>query len=97
MSLLEGGEIPAVRRKREGRFGPIIRHMDAPDRNEISWMEGDTVFINTSHPAYHKAVEKKVIEYHDLFAVALAMLREVPSAQEKLGLLEKFMAEWGKV
>lgn len=43
------------------------------------------------------AAEKKVLEYHDMFAVALAMLREVPSTQEKLGLLERFMSEWGRV
>jgi hypothetical protein len=63
----------------------------------MSWMEGDTVFINTAHPAYQKAAEKKVAEYHDLVAVAMAMLREVPTASEKLELLEKFMSGWGKI
>ena len=60
-------------------------------------MEGDTVLINTAHPTYRKAVEKKTVEYQNLFAVALAMLRDVPTAQEKLELLEHFMSEWGKI
>ena len=60
-------------------------------------MEGDAVFINTAHPTYRKAVEKKAVEYHNLFAAAIAMLREVPTAGEKLDLLEKFMSEWGKM
>jgi len=97
ITLEDGGNIAAVSRRRSSRFGPIIRHRDAPDRDEISWTEGDTVLINTAHPAYRKSAEKKTVEYHDLVAIALAMLREVPSAQEKLALLEKFMGEWGKV
>lgn len=97
ITLGEGEELPAIHRLKTAKFGPVIRHRDAPERSDIAWMEGDTVLINTAHPAYHKAVEKKVLEYHDMFAVALAMLREVPSAQEKLGLLERFMSEWGRV
>ena len=63
----------------------------------MSWMEGDSVLINTAHPAYRKAVDKKITEYHELFAVAIAMLREVPTASEKLELLEKFMSRWGSI
>ena len=63
----------------------------------MSWMEEDTVYINTAHPAYLKAVEKKTLEYHDLLAVALAMVREVPTTQEKIELLEKFMSGWGRM
>jgi hypothetical protein len=97
ITLGEGEDLRAARRLRSAKFGPVIRHTDAPERPDISWMEGDTVLINSAHPAYRKAIEKKVLEYHDMFAVALAMLREVPSAQEKLGLLERFMSEWGRV
>jgi hypothetical protein len=97
ISLDEGGEFPAVRRLRDAKSGPVIRYVHSPNRPDISWMEGDTVLINTAHATYSKAVEKRVLEYHNLFAVALAMLREVPSAQEKLSLLEQFMSEWGKV
>ena len=63
----------------------------------MSWMEGDVVLINTAHPAYRKAVEKKVVEYHNLFAAAMAMLREVPTASEKLAVLERFISRWGKM
>jgi hypothetical protein len=96
--LLEPGEgLPASRRLHGGKFGPFIRRLSSPQRGDMSWMEGDTVFINTAHPAYQKAAEKKVAEYHDLVAVAMAMLREVPTASEKLELLEKFMSGWGKI
>ncbi len=96
-SLQEGGEIPAAYRPRTSRFGPVIRHIAAPGRDDISWMDGDTVFINTAHSTYQKSVQKKIVEYHTLFAAALAMLREVPTATEKLELLEKFMSRWGKL
>ncbi|HUI64861.1 MAG TPA: ATP-binding protein [Bacteroidota bacterium] len=97
ITLEDGTELPAERRVRMTKFGPAIRHVHASERADISWMEGETVLINTAHPTYHKAEEKKILEYHNLFAVALAMLREVPSAQEKLALLEQFMSQWGRV
>ena len=93
----EGDELAAVRRLRSIRFGPTIHYVSAPDRDDLSWMEGDAVMINTAHPTYQKAASKKVVEYHDLIAVALAMLREVPTASEKLELLERFMSRWGKL
>lgn len=95
--LQEGEGTPAAYRPRASRFGPVIREIDAPERDDISWMDADTVFINTAHPAYRKSVQKKIVEYHTLFAAALAMLREVPTATEKLELLEKFMGRWGRL
>ena len=72
----------------------MIHYISALDRPDISWMDGDTVLINTAHPTYQKALEKKVTEYHNLFATAL---RDVPTAREKLELLEKFMSGWGRM
>ena len=96
-ALEPGQELLATQRMRSAKFGPTLRYVDAPDRVDISWMEGDMVLINTAHPTYRKAAEKKVVEYHNLFATALAMLREVPTSQEKLELLEKFMMGWGRL
>ena len=96
-ALEDGDDLAAIKRLRSVKFGPAIHYVESPDRADISWMEGDTVLINTAHPTYKKAIEKKVAEYHDLFAVALAMLREVPTAHEKLELLEKFMSGWGRM
>jgi hypothetical protein len=95
--LQEGETLPAERRISRARFGPLINHVDAPLRPEMSWMEGDTVFINTAHQSYRKAVEKKTLEYFELVAVALAMVREIPTSHEKIELLEKFMSGWGKI
>ena len=53
--------------------------------------------LSFSHPTYRKAVEEKVVEYHNLFATAIAMLREVHTSQEEIELLEKFMVEWGRL
>ena len=96
-ALQSGEDLPASRRLSHARFGPMIRHLSAPQRDDMSWMEGDTVFVNTAHLAYRKALEKKTLEYHELVAIALAMVREVPTTQEKIELLEKFMSGWGRV
>lgn len=96
-TLEEGDALGAARRVRTVKFGPRISYSDAPERDEISWMEGDTVLINVAHPAYKKAVERKSVEYHNLIATVLALLRELPTAGEKLVLLEKFVSGWGKV
>ena len=95
--LGQGDALNASRQVRNTKLGPAIHYVEASERPDISWMEGDTVLINTAHATYRKAVEKKTIEYHNLFAVALAMLRDVPTAQEKLELLERFMSGWGKM
>ncbi len=95
---LDPGEDTAADTKvRSTRFGPKIQYTDEPNRDDISWMNGDVVLINTAHPTFQKAVSKKVVEYHNLFAVATAMLRDIPTATEKLQLLEEFMSRWGKV
>jgi len=95
---LEAGEERAAEKKvRSTRFGPKIQYADEPHRDDISWMDGETVLINTAHPTFKKAISKKVVEYHNLFAVATAMLRDIPTATEKIQLLELFMSRWGKV
>jgi hypothetical protein len=96
-ALQPSGENAADRRASHANFGPLIRHHDAPDRDAMSWMEGDTIYINTAHPAYGKAAERKFLEYHELLTIALAMVREVPTSQERIDLLEQFMIRWGKV
>lgn len=95
--LKDGGDISAGRRLRNSRFGPVIKYIAAPERDDLSWMEGDVVLINTAHPTYQKALAKKIVEYHNLFAAAMAMLREVPTASEKLEVLEMFISRWGKM
>lgn len=95
--LGEGVDVSASRSMRSSKFGPVIKYVAVQERDDISWMEGDVVLINMAHPAYRKAAEKKVVEYHNLFAVAIAMLREVPTASEKLEVLEKFISRWGKM
>lgn len=96
-ALQPSGENAADRRASHANFGPLIRHHDAPDRDAMSWMEGDTIYINTAHPAYGKAAERKFLDYHELLTIALAMVREVPTSQERIDLLEQFMIRWGKV
>lgn len=92
-----GEDVAASQKVRSTRFGPKIQYTDEPGRDDISWMDGETVMINTAHPTFQKAVSKKVVEYHNLFAVATAMLRDIPTVTEKLQLLEEFMRKWGKV
>jgi hypothetical protein len=96
-ALEEGDAEKAIQALRSSRSGPRISYIDVADREDISWMEGETVLINTAHPTYRKAAAKKILEYHNLFAIALAMLREVPTSYEKLELIERFMSGWGKV
>jgi len=49
------GEIQTRVRPRTARGGPRIDRVSYPDRMEISWLEADTVIINTAHPTYTMA------------------------------------------
>ena len=46
------GDVPTRSRPRTVRGGPRIERVADSERDEMSWVEGDTVFINTGHPTH---------------------------------------------
>lgn len=88
----------ATRRRRTIQSGPRIERVSAPDRPQISWLEGDTLSINTAHPLYVSSERRRFTPYHERFAIFYALSIEATVEPEhKLELLAQAMTVWGRM
>lgn len=93
----ETGRVKASVRPRTIRSGPRIERVADLDRVDIGWVEGDSVVINTAHPAYAKAEHLRLLAYHERIAVYYALSHEAPlEPEQKLTILNRALTEWGK-
>jgi len=100
---LEKGEgISATPKPRTVKGGIRITEEDRPDLDKEAWFDGETVILNKSHPAYNKARNSGLLNYHVLKATALSLIefnleRETePSYQKVFDLQQKFFKMWGE-
>lgn len=90
------GPVPARTRTRRTRRGPNIRLIPEPERSDMGWITGDTVFVNTAHVGYVKAQRESQIRYHRRLIVLLTLCEEAPvTGEQRLGLLARAIAQWG--
>ena len=91
------GAIPTRPRRRTARGGPRIERVSDSEREEMSWVEGDTVFINNAHPTRELASRRGFLGYHERFAIFFALCQEAPvDADERLRLLARALTAWGR-
>ena len=88
------GNIPSRNRKRNVKRGPAVRLVSDSSRQEVSWIELDTVNINTAHPSYAKAQRENQVRYHRRVAALLALCSGA-SATNQLELFHRAIAAWG--
>ena len=55
-----------------------------------------TVWVNTAHPAYGRAVASRSEGYHVALAAALALARVAVEPAEEHAFLAAFLARWGE-
>ena len=76
-ALVENAESGTTRAKpisRAGRRGPRIGFAEAPDREDMAWVDGNSVVINSVHPCYLKAYSDATAKrLHCLFAIGSAV------------------------
>ena len=95
----ENGDGRALPISRKAKHGPKIAFVDAPDRIDMAWVEGNNIVINSGHSSYNKCrLNVKVRRLHSLFAVAIAIQRFLGGESEKPDLLfiDRMMMAWGK-
>lgn len=82
---------------RPARRGPRISFMNVPDRAEMAWVEGNTVVVNTGHPAYIKVRSNSNARMlHNLFAIGSAIQRYLAAeGQTDLTFVDRMMRAWG--
>lgn len=84
---------------RKARRGPKIAFVEAPERTELSWVEGNNVVVNSGHPSYCKIQSNaKARRLHSLFAVASAIQRFLGVESEKPDFMfvDRLMVAWGQ-
>jgi len=107
----EEGEAPTIElgdgdiatpKPRTVRGGIKILGIERPDKDEEAWFDGETVFVNTSHPAHTKAKASGLLNYHLLKAIVMGLiefnLEKEPDAsyQRVFELHRKFFKLWGE-
>ena len=83
---------------RSSRGGPKISFKSVQDRQELGWVEGNTVVINTGHPAYRKIQNNQTARFlHSLMAIGAAMQRHFndQSTPPDLLFIDRLLASWG--
>jgi len=93
------GTEPAKPISRVSRRGPKITFVEALEREDLAWVEGNNVAINSGHPSYVKVrSDATARRLHNLFSIASAVQRFMATESEvkKLMFIDKMMAAWGK-
>ena len=83
---------------RSSRGGPKISFKSVQNRQELGWVEGNTVVINTGHPAYRKTQNNQAARFlHSLLAIGTAMQRHFSNENDPPDLMfvDRLLASWG--
>ena len=83
---------------RRARSGPRIAFESRPDKVDLAWVDGNTVFINSGHPAYKKADASATSRrVHCIFVIAGAVQKFLadPNAPPDLMFVDRMMSAWG--
>ena len=94
----ESGQQRAAPITRQGRRGPRIAFESRADREELAWVDGNTVIINTGHPAYKKADASATARHiHNIYAIAGAIQKFSAGPEHPVDTMfvDRMLAAWG--
>jgi hypothetical protein len=83
---------------RVGRRGPKIAFVEAQDKLELAWVDGNNIVINSGHPSYIKVrSDIAARRLHNLFAIANAIQKFLTSeaVSQDLAFVDRMMRAWG--
>lgn len=94
----ENGKKPASPIGRTGRHGPQIAFADVPNRDDLAWVNGNSIVINSGHPAYKKVETNSTAKrLHQLFSIAAAVQKFTSSGETtEITFIDRMMAAWGR-
>jgi hypothetical protein len=90
-----GGAWGAPGRPRPTRYRLTIQFEDRPDIPAVARLSEATVWVNTAHPAYRRAVASRSEGYHVALSVAMALAPEVVEPASSHAFIGAFLARWG--
>ena len=94
----EAGKTRAKRRSSRRNQGPRVAFEDCPNRNEISWLNSDTIIINSGHPTYcHQATQNQAKLTYCMFAIGVALDKaNLIESDSSASYVDKFITAWGQ-
>lgn len=82
--------------RRPGRYGLSIQFEDRPDDPELGRLVESTVWVNTAHPAYQRALSSRSEGYHLALSVAMSLAPLATDAKSEHAFVTAFLSHWGK-
>ena len=86
--------VPATRKP--GRYGLTIEYEDRPGSLELGRLVESAVVVNSTHPAYSRAVQSSSVGYHLALTVALALAPLAVAAAGEHAFVTAFLSKWGE-
>jgi hypothetical protein len=81
--------------RRPARYGLTVEFEDR-DSPEVARLVESTVYVNTSHPAYVRAVASRSEGYHAALGVGMALAAVAVESSKAQEFLTAFLARWGE-
>jgi hypothetical protein len=101
LSENEKGDKHASPITRSKKSGLRVNFTDEPGREDLSWIEGNIIFINSSHPSYKKVSKNNIArKLHNIFSIAIAIEKEMKSQEflsEGENIINKILLSWGNL
>ncbi len=82
--------------KRPVRYGLSIQFEERGDNEELGRLVGTTAYVNTAHPAYHRALASRAEGYHVALSVAMALVPHAVEPAGAHGFVAAFLRRWGE-
>jgi Histidine kinase-, DNA gyrase B-, and HSP90-like ATPase len=82
--------------KRPSRYGLAIDFEEQPDHAQLGRLVESTVWVNTAHPAYARAVASRAEGYHVALTVGLSLAPLAAEPGKSQEFLTEFLARWGE-
>ena len=86
----------AVLDGRDPPFGLTIGFEDRPHDPELGRLEESTVWVNTAHPAYRRAVASRSEGYHLALSVAMSLAPLAVESSDEVAFVSAFLSRWGE-
>lgn len=82
--------------RRHTRYGLGVDFEERADLFDLGRLVESTVFVNTAHPAYLRAVASRAEGYHAALTVGVALAAVAVDPAERQAFLTAFLARWGE-
>jgi hypothetical protein len=81
---------------RPQRYSLGIDFEERPDAKELGRLVESTVWVNTAHPAYRRAVASRAEGYHIALTAGMALAPLAVEPERAQEFLTTFLARWGE-